>query len=95
MHARPRLQERPEEGAGGDEEIREALRFKKVSAPCINQALATIDDGEYIAYLANAVEKLRTKTKGGNAWEREQRVKRYLMPRGFEGDLIADALKPA
>ncbi len=77
----------------GRVKIREALKFKKVSAPCINKALASIDDAEYIAYLANAVEKLRTKTKGRNEWEREQRVKRYLITRGFEGESIADALK--
>ncbi len=73
--------------------IREALKFKKVSAPCIKNGLAAIDDAEYIAYLASAVEKLRSKTKGRNAWEREQRVKRYLLTRGFESDLVSDAMK--
>jgi regulatory protein len=77
----------------GRVKIREALRFKKISTPCITKALASIDYEEYIAYLANAVEKLRAKTKGRNEWEREQRVKRYLLTRGFEGDLITDALK--
>mgnify|MGYP003382068199 CR=1 FL=1 len=79
----------------GRVKIRESLKFKKVSTPCIKNGLAAIDDEEYIAYVANAVEKLRTKTKGRNEWEREQRVKRYLLTRGFEGDLINDALKTA
>lgn len=73
--------------------IREALRFRKITTPCITKALASIDDAEYINHLAGAVEKLRSKTKGRNAWEREQKVKRYLLTRGFEGDLIADAMK--
>lgn len=77
----------------GRVKIREALKFKKVSAPCITKALATIDDDEYIAYLKVAVEKQLAKAKGRNEWEREQRVKRYLLTRGFEGDLIGDALK--
>ncbi len=79
----------------GRVKIRNALRLKKISVPCINNGLAVIDDEEYIAYLANAVEKLRTRTKGRNEWEREQRVKRYLLARGFEGDLISDVLKAA
>ena len=77
----------------GRVKIREALKFKKVSAPCIKNGLAAIDDEEYMAYLASAVEKLRSKTKGRNAWEREQRVKRYLMTRGFESDLIEERIR--
>lgn len=78
----------------GRVKIREALKFKKISAPCITNGLAAIDDAEYIAYLTAAVEKQRTKVKGRNEWEREQRVKRYLLTRGFESDLVSDALKP-
>ena len=76
----------------GRVKIREALKFKKVSTPCITKALASIDDDEYIAYLKAAVEKQRSKVKGRNEWELEQRVKRYLLTRGFEGELIGDAL---
>lgn len=79
----------------GRVKIREALRLKKISAPCIKNALMAIDDEEYMAYLSAAVEKLRPKAKGRNEWEREQRVKRYLMGRGFEPDLIGDAMKSA
>ena len=79
----------------GRVKIREALKFKKVSAPCIKNGLAAIDDEEYVAFLTDAITKQRTKVKGGNEWEREQRVKRYLLTRGFEGDLISDALKTA
>ena len=77
----------------GRVKIRETLKFKKVSTPCISKALAAIDDDEYTAYLKAAVEKQRTKVKGRDEWEREQRVKRYLLTRGFEGDLIEDAVK--
>ncbi len=73
--------------------IRQALTFKKVSAPCITKAHAAIDDDEYIAFLQAAVEKQRAKVKGRNEWEREQRVKHYLMGRGFEGELIEAAMK--
>lgn len=79
----------------GRVKIREALRQKKISTACIKNGLMAIDDEEYIAFLSRAVEKLRQKTKGHNEWEREQRMKRYLMGRGFEPDLIADALKTA
>ena len=79
----------------GRVKIREALKFKKVSAPCINKALASIDDEEYIPCHSAAVDKQRPKLNALNEWEREQRVKRYLLTRGFEGDLIADALKTA
>ena len=77
----------------GRVKIREALKVKKVSTPCITKALASIDDEEYIAYLKTAVEKQRAKVKGSDEWEREQRVKRYLLTRGFEGDLISDAMR--
>jgi regulatory protein len=73
--------------------IRQALTFKKVSAPNIAKAHAAIDDGEYIAFLSAAVEKQRAKVKGRNLWEKEQRVKQYLMGRGFEGELIEAAMK--
>lgn len=79
----------------GRVKIREALRLKKISAPCIKSGLMAIDDEEYMAYLSGALEKLRPKTKGRNEWEREQRVKRYLMGRGYEPDLISDALLKA
>ena len=77
----------------GRVKIREALKFMKVSLPCIKNGLAAIDDDEYIAYLKTAVEKQRAKVKGRNEWEREQRVKRSLLTRGFEGDMITDAVK--
>lgn len=79
----------------GRVKIRMALRLKKVSTPCINAGLAAIDDEEYIVHLTGAVEKLRARTKGRDAWERDQRLKRYLLTRGFEGDLIADAMRTA
>ena len=74
----------------GRVKIREILKFKKVSAPCITKALASIDDDEYIAYLKAAVEKQRARVKGRNEWEREQRMQQYLMGRGFERELIAE-----
>jgi regulatory protein len=79
----------------GRVKIRAALKFKKVSTPCITQALATIDEDEYITWLTVAVAKQWQKEKGRNDYERKQRVKRYLMGKGFEGDLIDEFGRPS
>ena len=76
----------------GRVKIRAALKFKKVSAPCIAFGLKAIDDKEYRSALSDAVNKRSKKEKDGDAFVREQRVMRYFLGKGFEVDLIEQAL---
>jgi regulatory protein len=77
----------------GRVKIRAALRFKQVEAAIIASGLAAIDEDEYNAALREALRKRMKIEKGRDAFEREQRVKRYLMGKGFEGELIEGCLK--
>jgi len=77
----------------GRVKIRAALRFKQVEAAIIASGLGAIDEDEYNAALREVVRKRLKNEKGRDAFEREQRVKRYLMGKGFEGELIEGCLK--
>lgn len=73
--------------------IRAALQFKKVSSPCIALGLKAIDDDEYTQALRSAVHKHATKEKEPDPRLKKQRIMRYFLGKGFEGDLVNDALR--
>jgi regulatory protein len=54
--------------------------------------LSEIDGEEYFAILEREAEKKWEKTKESDAYKKRYLVTKYLMSKGFEQDLIQEAL---
>lgn len=76
----------------GRNKIRHGLRLRRISDPCIRLGLAAIDPGEYLERLQQEARRRSERERGTDAWMRRQRVLQHLVRRGFEPDLVADAL---
>lgn len=74
--------------------IRNGLKMKRISDYSIQQGMAVIDDLEYWEHLTHLAEKKWNSLKGA-ADDYPTRVKlyRYLSGRGYEQDLIKDAVE--
>lgn len=72
--------------------IREKLRQRKVSSACIQLALESLDDEEYLDHLSQLAVWKWGKTQESNAFVRKQKVMGFLYQRGFEYDLIREAV---
>lgn len=71
--------------------IRQALKLKFVSEPCILRAIKQIDGDEYYSILEKeANKKLRYLSGENDLWKKRAKLQRYLSSKGFEFDLIQD-----
>ncbi|XRE43590.1 Regulatory protein RecX [Tenacibaculum discolor] len=77
---------------GKDRIVRE-LKFRDISAYNIKSALKEIDEEEYIKTLYNLVEKKNASVSETNHFKRKKKIADYLLYRGFESNLIYEALK--
>lgn len=73
--------------------IRIELKHHKVSEYCINKALSQIDDNEYFATLEKILERKSREEKEPNKIKKRYKIIKYAMSRGYEQDLVLDALK--
>lgn len=74
--------------------IKQGLKQKFVSEVSIQRGLKTIDGDEYYAILLNeTAKKLRDLTRETDRWKKRAKLQRYLMSKGFEFDLIQEAMK--
>jgi regulatory protein len=77
----------------GKIKIRNGLYAKGVREPILSESLATIDDAAYEESIrAIAAKKVKTIT-GRNAWEKHQKLLRYLLQKGYALDEIQKALQ--
>ncbi|MBK8340122.1 MAG: RecX family transcriptional regulator [Flavobacteriales bacterium] len=76
----------------GRRKIQQAMQQKRVSAPCIRFGLQAIDVGEYRAMLAKLLRKQLVKLRTFSEPQRQMRTLRYLSGRGFETDLVRQAM---
>lgn len=77
----------------GKIKIKYALKQKQVSEYCIKKALLQIDNDAYIKTLEKlAAEKQNTLKSEKNNFVKLRKVQDYLLQKGFESDLIRDAL---
>ena len=78
----------------GRNKIKAQLRFKKISAELIALALKEVDSEEYwltLLYLAEKkFKELNPKTDSD--WNKRIKIARFLAQKGYENDLINDAL---
>jgi regulatory protein len=77
----------------GKNKIRFSLKQKQVSDYCIKKALAAIDLDDYEKTLVEIAHKKLKEIKTGALWMRQQKVKQYLLQRGFESHYFADLFK--
>lgn len=76
----------------GRQKIKQHLKAKFVPQRCIEDALKSIDSEEYLQNLITLVSK-KWKEKPGDSFEKKQKVFRFLYQKGYETDLIEEALK--
>ena len=72
----------------GKAKIAQALRLKKISPLVYGQALATIDQEEYLRILRGLLDSKRKSVRGGEERERNAKLVRFALSRGFEMDDI-------
>jgi len=77
----------------GRNKIRQGLKAKFVSKVSIERGMKTIDGDEYYAILLKETEKkLRDLAKISDPWEKKVKLQRYLLGKGFEFDLVMEAM---
>lgn len=73
--------------------IKYELKKKQVSEYCIRKALAAINDADYeAAFEKNMEDKLKTLRSEKNIFIKKRKLQDYLMQKGFEMDMISEAL---
>tara|TARA_B100000214_G_C23873078_1_gene583607 strand:+ start:479 stop:874 length:396 start_codon:yes stop_codon:yes gene_type:complete len=76
----------------GKLKIRMALKKREVYFKCIDLAMLEIDDKTYLNTLKELLQKKNDVLKETNSYKRKMKLIRYLVTRGYEYDLIHDAL---
>lgn len=80
----------------GRNKIRYQLKALHVSDYCLKRGLSEIDPDEYYSQLKKlVVQKYEYYKSQKPEWARRQKVKNYLMGRGYEASLIEEAVKEA
>ena len=77
----------------GRVKIRFALKQRGIGGPHITEALAALDPAEYSRTLQTLIRKQLAREKGRARLEGRQRVIRHMIARGFEADLVREALQ--
>ncbi|MCX2741315.1 regulatory protein RecX [Pontibacter anaerobius] len=77
----------------GRRKIMQGLKSKGISDYCIKQGLKEIDPEVYEQHLLQLLEKKNATEKEKNPFARRQKLTYFLMSKGYENDLIQDALK--
>ena len=74
--------------------IRMELRLRKISDALIKDAIQSMDLDAYAETIASLAErKYRETERESDVWKRKAKVIRFLSSRGFEQDLIMDAVE--
>lgn len=78
----------------GRKKIIQQLKLKKVSDYCIKKGLTEIEEEEYIKVLYKiATKKVAELRKERNIFTKKAKMYRFLLQRGFEQDLVAEAIE--
>lgn len=77
----------------GKIKIKQALKFKQVSDYCIRKALKEIDSKEYEkTFQKLAEQKLKTLRSERNIFIKKRKLQDFLLQKGFENEMIREAL---
>lgn len=77
----------------GKERIVRELKFRDITTYNIKSALKEINEEEYIKTLYELVKKKKASVSETNHFKRKKKIADYLLYRGFESNLIYEALK--
>jgi len=77
----------------GRNKILQELKLRQISPNCIKSGMKEINPEEYWETLLGLAEKKWESLSDSDDFIRSQKVFRYLMTRGYESDLIQEALK--
>ncbi|WP_026461847.1 regulatory protein RecX [Adhaeribacter aquaticus] len=77
----------------GRRKILQGLKAHQISDYCIKQGMKEVDPERYEENLLYLLEKKNTTEKEKNPHLRKQKLTYYLMSKGYENDLVQDALK--
>lgn len=73
--------------------IAAALREKRLQQNLVKDALEQIDDEEYMKILRDVVDAKRRELRGKDDYASKQKILRFAASRGFEPNLIMQAIK--
>jgi regulatory protein len=77
----------------GKIKIEQQLKGKQISDRCIKEAIQTIDEQEYEdTCLLLAEKKMGLLEDISNSWDRDVKIYRYLMSKGYDSSLIKKIL---
>jgi len=77
----------------GKKKIYYALKEKQVSTYCINKALQSIPEEDYLKTLRQLAEKKYNALKGEQYMVRHKKTMDYLLQKGYEPELVGSVLK--
>lgn len=77
----------------GRVKISQALRRKKIPEEVIAEGLEEIDEREYIEILSDLIERKRRSVKAGTEYERNGKLIRFAVGRGFEMEAVCRCVK--
>ena len=77
----------------GRRKIMQGLKGKGISDYCIKQGLKEIDPEVYEQNLLQLLEKKNATEKEKNPYHRRQKLAYFLLSKGYENDLVSDAVK--
>ena len=81
-------------GSGANESvISQALRMKKIPADVIAEGLEEIDEREYVEILSGLIEQKRSRVKACTEYERNGKLIRFAVGRGFEIEAVCRCVK--
>jgi len=77
----------------GKSRIRMELKMKEIPEELIRKGLSEIDPEEYYDTLLTQTEKKWASTHESDSFKKKYKVAQYLMTRGFEMDLVKEAIE--
>lgn len=77
----------------GTVKIAQALRMKQLPSALVEEALCELDKEEYGASLHALLQKKMKEVKARNEYERNGKLIRFALSRGYEMDIILKCLK--
>ncbi len=79
----------------GRVKISQALRMKKIPADVIAEGLEEIDEREYMEILSGLIEQKRRSVKARTEYERNGKLIRFAVGKGFEMEAVCRCVKQA
>ena len=77
----------------GKRKIIQELQAKRIDSKKIQQSIEEIDEGLYFLRLQDLLEKKIKKIKETDIFKKKQKLMQYAMQKGYEMELINEALK--